>query len=77
MVGQHVVWGPALGRMEIPCAPAEAPLQTSAVLSALGTAPLPSLQDQLSPYIPSPTAFFSSSIRAEAYQTGSMCEAQV
>lgn len=76
MARQHVAWGPALGRMEIPCAPAEAPLQTSAVLSALGTAPLPSLQDQLSPYIPSPTAFFSS-IRADTYQTGSMCEAQV
>ena len=51
MAGQHGAWGPALGHMERPCAPAEASLQTSAVLSALGTAPLPSLPTKL-PVLP-------------------------
>ena len=52
LVGRHVAWGPALGRVEMPCAPAEASLQTSAVLSALGAAPLPSLPTEL-PVLPS------------------------
>lgn len=37
--GQHVAWGPAPGHREKPSSLAEASLQASAVLSALGTSP--------------------------------------
>lgn len=50
-VGQHVAWGPAPGHREKPGSPAEASLQASAALSALGTARLPSLPTEL-PVLP-------------------------